>query len=186
LLILAGGGMFFDKLLKVLRNPDDRTRAGRVVHNANRAVLRYLVVTAIINVGQGAIVAVAMWWLGMPAPLVWAALTVVLEFVPYLGATLMIVLLSIVALATFDDVWHILAAPGSYLLITSIQNNVVSPVAYGHGLKLNPVAVLVGVLFWWFIWGTPGAFLAVPILATMKVIADNTESLKGVGEFLGE
>jgi predicted PurR-regulated permease PerM len=185
MLILAGGGMFFDKLVKVLHNPEHRTAAGRIVHKANRAVLRYLAVTAIINVGQGAIVAVAMWWLGMPAPLVWGALTVVLEFIPYLGATVMIVLLSIVALATLDG-WKILAAPGSYLLITSIQNNVVSPLAYGRGFKLNPVAVLVGVLFWWFIWGTPGAFLAVPILATMKVIADNIESLKGVGEFMGD
>jgi predicted PurR-regulated permease PerM len=186
LLILAGGGMFFDKLVKVLRKPEHRTTAGRIVHSANQAVLRYLVVTAAINVGQGAIVAAAMWWLGMPAPFVWGALTVVLEFIPYLGATVMIVLLSIVALATLDGLWQILAVPGSYLLITSIQNNVVSPLAYGRGLKLNPVAVLVGVLFWWFIWGTPGAFLAVPILATMKVIADNVESLRGVGEFLGE
>jgi predicted PurR-regulated permease PerM len=186
LLILAGGGMFFDKLLKVLRNPEHRTAAGRIVHNANRAVLRYLLVTAAINISQGAIVTVAMWRLGMPAPLVWGALTVLLEFIPYLGATVMIVLLSIVALATLDGLWQTLAVPGSYLLITSIQNNVVSPWAYGRGFKLNPVAVLVGVLFWWFIWGTPGAFLAVPIMATLKVIADNIESLKGVGEFLGE
>lgn len=186
LLILAGGGMFFDKLIKVIKSPEDRTTAGRIVHNANRAVLRYLLVTLVINVAQGALVAAAMWWLGMPAPLVWGGLTIVLEFVPYLGATVMIVLLAVVALATLDGIGHILAVPGSYLLITSIQNNVVSPLAYGRGLKLNPVAVLVGVLFWWFIWGTPGAFLAVPILATVKVIADNIESLKGVGEFLGE
>jgi predicted PurR-regulated permease PerM len=186
LLILAGGGMFFDKLLKVVRDPEHRTAAGRIVHNANRAVLRWLVVAAMINTGQGVIVAAVMWWLGMPAPLVWGALTIVMEFVPYLGATVMIVLLSIVALASLDGIGHILAVPGCYLVITSIQANVVSPLMFGRGLKLNPVAVLVGVLFWWFIWGTPGAFLAVPIMATLKVFADNVESLKGVGEFLGE
>jgi predicted PurR-regulated permease PerM len=73
-------------------------------------------------------------------------------------------------------------------VITTLQNNVVSPIAYGKGLKLNPVAVLVGVIFWWVVWGTPGAFVAVPILATIKILADRSESeaLKTLGEFLGE
>jgi predicted PurR-regulated permease PerM len=106
--------------------------------------------------------------------------------VPYLGATVMVALLAIVAMATFDNVGRILAVPGSYLLITTIQNNVVSPFLYGQHLKLNPVAVLIGVLVWWFLWGVPGAFLAVPIVATIKIIADHAEALRPVGEFLGE
>ena len=65
------------------------------------------------------------------------------------------------------------------------ENNVVSPVAYGRNLKLNPVAVLISVMFWWFLWGVPGAFLAVPMVATAKVIADHSDGLKAVGEFLG-
>ncbi|HEY7118276.1 MAG TPA: AI-2E family transporter, partial [Tepidisphaeraceae bacterium] len=92
----------------------------------------------------------------------------------------------VIAFATFDSMGHILAVPGSYLVITTLQNNVVSPYAYGQHLKLNPVAVLIGVLLWWFLWGTPGAFLAVPIIATVKIIADHTDTLKPVGEFLGE
>jgi len=69
---------------------------------------------------------------------------------------------------------------------TTIQNNVVSPYAYSNKLKLNPVAVLIGVLLWWFLWGTAGAFLAVPIVATIKVVADRVEGMKAIGEFLGE
>jgi predicted PurR-regulated permease PerM len=98
----------------------------------------------------------------------------------------MITMLAVTAFATFDGLGHILAVPGSYLIITTLQNNIVSPLAYGDRLKLNPVAVLVGVLFWWFVWGIPGAFLAVPIVATVKIVADRSESLKPVGEFLGE
>jgi predicted PurR-regulated permease PerM len=79
----------------------------------------------------------------------------------------MVATLAIVGLATFDSIPHALAPPGTYLLITTIQNNVVSPYAYGNHLKLNPVAVLIGVLLWWFLWGVPGAFLAVPIVATL-------------------
>jgi predicted PurR-regulated permease PerM len=111
---------------------------------------------------------------------------VVLEFVPYLGAVVMMVLLTISAVATFDSVGHILAPPAAYLIVTTIQNNIVSPLAYGNGLKLNPVAVLLGVILWWFLWGIPGAFVAVPILAVIKIVSDRVEALKPVGELLGE
>ena len=81
--------------------------------------------------------------------------TVVLEFVPYLGAVLMMAALTITSIAAFDSVGRILAPPAAYLIVTTIQNNVVSPLAYGNGLKLNPVAVLLGVILWWFLWGIP-------------------------------
>jgi predicted PurR-regulated permease PerM len=148
--------------------------------------MRYLWVTLLINLCQGTIIALVLWWLGVPGPVMWGLLTVVLEFIPYLGAAIMMVLLSVVAFATFDSMGHILAVPGSYLLVTTLQNNIVSPLAYGDRLKLNPVAVLLGVVFWWYVWGTPGAFLAVPLIATIKIVACRTERFAPVGEFLGE
>jgi predicted PurR-regulated permease PerM len=66
-----------------------------------------------------------------------------------------------------------------------VQNNLVSPLVYGRRLRLNPVAVFVGVLFWWTLWGVPGAFLAVPIIATAKVLGDHLPTLRPLGEFLG-
>jgi predicted PurR-regulated permease PerM len=185
-LLLATGDLFLQKLLKVLRYPSDQMAAIETSHQVERAVLRYLLVTLLINLGQAALVTLVMWWLGMPGAILWGVFTVVLEFIPYLGAMFMILMLSVTAFATFQGVGHILAVPGSYLLITTIQNNVVSPYAYGNGLRLNPVAVLVGVMFWWFLWGIPGAFIAVPLIAAMKIICDHVQTLKPVGEFLGE
>ena len=75
-------------------------------------------------------------------------------------------------------------APGSYLLITTLQNNLVSPVIYGQPLKLNPIAILVSVAIWGFIWGITVAFLAVPILAGAKVICDHTDQLQAIWAFL--
>ncbi len=149
-------------------------------------VRRYLLVTAIINLGQGILIALIFWWLKMPSPILWGVFTFVLEFIPYLGAALMILMISLVAFATFNGVGEVMAAPTAYLIITTLQNNVVSPIAYGNKLKLNPVAVLIGVMIWWFLWGIPGAFLAVPIIATIKIIADRTQGLNALGEFLGE
>jgi predicted PurR-regulated permease PerM len=144
-----------------------------------------MVATALINVGQAAAVGLAMWLIGLPDPALWAVLTFALEFIPYLGGALMVGLLTIVAFTTFTGFWRVLAAPGSYLAITTIQNNLVSPLVYGKRLRLNPVAVFVGVLFWWTLWGVPGAFLAVPIIATAKVLGDHLPALRPLGEFLG-
>ena len=69
---------------------------------------------------------------------------------------------------------------------TTIQNNLVSPYLYGNHLRLNPTAVLVGVVAWWYLWGIPGAFIAVPIIAAVKIVADHSEPLRAVSEFLGE
>jgi predicted PurR-regulated permease PerM len=186
LLLLASGDLFYRKLLKVMPRRQDKREAAEVVQEAQSVVFRYVAVTAMINLAQGAVVAVVLWFLGMPNPVLWGLATFVLEFIPYLGATIMICLLSVVAFASFDEAWRIAAAPGSYLLITTLQNNIVSPVAYGDRLKLNPVAVLIGVLFWWFIWGIGGAFLAVPIIATVRIISAHTRSFHALAEFLGE
>lgn len=185
-LLLATGSLFPQKLIKVIRAFRDKKMALEVVDETESVVARYMAVTALINLCQGALVGVVLWWLGMPNPLLWGCATFVLEFVPYLGAAAMVLALSVVAFASFDNFWHIAAAPGSYLFITTLQNNIVSPYAYGNKLNLNPVAVLIGVLLWWFLWGTGGAFLAVPIIAAFKIISDRVEGLQAIGEFLGE
>jgi predicted PurR-regulated permease PerM len=157
-----------------------------VATEAERVVARYMVANAFINAGQGVLVAIAMWLIHLPNPVLWGGLTFVMEFVPYLGAATMLILLTLAGLASFEGFAQALLAPGIYLAITTLQNNLVSPVAYGRRLRLNPVAVFVGVMFWWFLWGVPGAFLAVPIIATMKILGDHVASLSPMGEFLGD
>jgi predicted PurR-regulated permease PerM len=184
-LLLASGDLFYEKMMRLLPVAADRRAAAKVANDTETAVAGYLVATALINVGQAAAVGVALWLLGMPDPALWAVLTFALEFIPYLGGALMVGLLTLVAFTTFKGAWHIVAAPGSYLAITTVQNNLVSPLVYGRRLRLNPVAVFVGVLFWWTLWGVPGAFLAVPIIATAKVLGDHLPTLRPLGEFLG-
>jgi len=185
-LLLASGDLFLRKLVEVLPVFRDKRTAVEVTEQVQQAVTRYIVTTLVINVGQGVVVGFALWGLGMPSPWLWGGLTVVLEFIPYLGATGMMILLTAAAFSQFDPIGHILLVPGTYLVIAALQNNLVSPLVYGQRLKLNPVAVLVGVLFWWLLWGVAGAFLAVPFFATLKILADHVESLTPMATFLGE
>jgi predicted PurR-regulated permease PerM len=185
-LLLASGDLLLRKVIEVLPLFGDKRTAVRVTEEVQRAVTRYMGATLLINVGQGIAVGVALWGLGMPHPWLWGGLTVVLEFIPYLGAAGMIGLLAVTAFGQFDTIGHILLVPGIYLVIATLQNNLVSPFVYGQRLQLNPVAVFVGGLFWWYLWGVAGAFLAVPFLATLKIVADHVERLAPVATFVGE
>jgi predicted PurR-regulated permease PerM len=185
-LLLASGDAFMAKLVKVLPVMREKREAVAIAGEAESVVAHYMVVTALINAGQGALVGLAMWLLHLPNPVLWGILTFVLEFIPYLGGASMLILLTLAGLATFDHVGQALLPPLVYLAITTLQNNLVSPVAYGRRLRLNPPAVFVGVLFWWFLWGVPGAFLAVPILATARILGEHLEPLAPLGEFLAD
>ena len=185
-LLLASGDLFLRKLVEVLPLFRDKRMAVTVTEQVQQAVTQYIVATLMINVGQGVVVGLALWGLGMPYPWLWGGLTVLLEFIPYLGATGMLILLTATAFSQFDTLGRILLIPGTYLIIAALQNNLVSPLVYGQRLKLNPVAVLVGVLFWWLLWGVAGAFLAVPFFATLKILADHVDSLTPIATFLGE
>jgi predicted PurR-regulated permease PerM len=184
-LLLASGDLFREKLLRLHPNYSEKRVASHVISETEDAVAGYMLATALLSLGQAVAVGITLWLLGMPDPLLWSVLAFCFEFIPFLGGALMVAMLTIVAFTRFDGLGHILAVPGSYLAISTLQNNVVSPLVYGRRLRLNPVAVLVGVLFWWALWGIPGAFLAVPIIATVKVIGDRVPRLRGLGEFLG-
>jgi predicted PurR-regulated permease PerM len=171
-LVLATGDLFVKKLA-LLMPKQERGTPAETVQKAEAVVRRYLIVTALINVGQGIIVALTMWLIGVPSPLLWGLLTFVCEFLPYLGALFMVAALTVTGFATFDSIGQILLAPLAYIVISTIQNNAVSPFAYGSGLRLNPLAILLVVVVGWFLWGVAGAFVAVPLLAAVRIFAEH-------------
>lgn len=182
--LLAGGDLFLEKLVKVLPRLGEKRKAVLIARTIESAVSTYLLTTAAINIGEGALMTLAMWALGLPTPYVWGAIVACLEFIPYVGATIIIAILTVVGLTAFPTVPHALAAPAVYLALNLIQANLVTPLLLGRRLTLNPVALFLGLAFWWWVWGIPGALVAVPLLATFKIVCDHLGSLAPVGEFL--
>jgi predicted PurR-regulated permease PerM len=183
--LLAAGDLFLQKLIKVLPQFRDKKKAVTIARETEASISTYLVTVTLMNIGLGITVAVAMFLLGMPNPLLWGAMAAVVEFVPYLGATALVAVLSLAGLVAFEQVGHALLVPATYLGVNILQSQFIYPLVLGHRLTLNPVAILVGLVFWWWIWGIPGAFLAVPLLATFKIFCDHIEALAPIGEFLG-
>jgi predicted PurR-regulated permease PerM len=183
--ILAAGDGWREKLRKASHRERGEGVLDAVVE-IRRMVLRYLFVNVVINAAQGALIAAVVWPLGYPSPVLWGVLTFIAEFIPYFGGTGMVALLFLTGLTDGRGFAHAFIAPIAYLVITTLQNNLVSPKAYGTSLRLNPTAILAGVMFWGLIWGVAGLFLAVPLLAAMRIVAERSERLTPVAVFLGE
>ena len=184
--LLAAGDLFLQKLVKVLPQLHDKRAAVAIARKAEASISLYLITALAMNLVEGIVVATALQLLGMPNALLWGALVVVLEFVPYLGATVMTLILAIAALTTFDNVGRALLMPATFVGINLIQGQFIAPMLFSRRLTLNPVALLVGLAFWWWIWGIPGAFIAVPLMATFKIFCDHIDALAPIGEFLGQ
>jgi len=184
--LLAGGDLFLQKLIKVLPHFNDKVKAVDIARAIEATVSAYLTTTLLLNITEGLVVAFALWLLGMPNVLLWGVMVACLEFVPYLGAATAVVVLGVAGLAQYDQLGHGLVIPGVFLLINLLQSNLVTPMMLGHRLTLNPVAIFIGLAFFFWIWGVPGAFLAVPLLATLKIVCDNIASLAAIGEFLSQ
>jgi predicted PurR-regulated permease PerM len=138
-----------------------------------------------VNVGFGIAVGSGLWLVGMPNPILWGILAGVLNYVPYLGGLVGYIIVGFVALTVFDTTGRALMAPGVYFLLNIIEGNIITPAILGRELTLNPVMIFAWLIFWGWIWGIPGALLAIPLLTMTKIIADNIEILTPLGSFLG-
>jgi predicted PurR-regulated permease PerM len=183
--LLASGDLFLRKLVEVLPGLRDKRKAVAITRAMERDLSVYLFTVTMINAGLGVLVAAGLYLIGMPSPFLWGLLVGVLNYIPYLGPVVGIVIITLVALVSFDTVGQALAAPAVYFAVNSLEAYIVTPLVMGRRLTLNPVMIFVSLTFWGWIWGIPGALLAVPLLVAFKIFCDNIETLKPIGAFLG-
>ena len=139
-----------------------------------------------INLALGAVTAVALYFIGMPNPILWwaplgSSSTSSPTWVPLLGS-------AIVGrggvLRTFDEPGRVIGVVAIFLVITSLEGNLITPLLLGRHLALNPVAVFLAFSFWSFLWGPVGGLIAMPLLIAFKALCDRIERLSPIGEFL--
>jgi predicted PurR-regulated permease PerM len=182
--LLASGDLFLRKCLGALPTHRDRQLLLAMARELQNSISGYLLTVSLINAGLGVAVAAAMALYGLPNALLWGALAAAFNFVPYVGAAVGIGCVAAASLITFGTLGEALAPPATYLALTTVEAYVVTPAVLSRRFTLNPVVVLIGLLFWGWIWGIPGALIAMPILMTVKIVCDYVPSLATVGEFL--
>ena len=147
-----------------------RLRTLKIMNDIEHNLTGYLSVVAIINVAIGICGGVAAWVAGLPDPMAWAVLGFILNFVPYIGALIVEVAMFMVGLVTFPTLTQALFAPVLFLALATLEGHFITPSIIGHRLTLNPLTVFLSLVFWTWLWGPVGAFLAVPLLIMALVV----------------
>ncbi|ALR21729.1 AI-2E family transporter [Sphingobium baderi] len=149
---------------------DGAMAVARVIQNVVDATSAYVLTIATVNLCLGGAVALSLWLVGMPSPLMWGGIVALLNFIPYFGPMLAAVLLALGGLMVFDDPWWALLPAALQVGFHLVEANVVTPMILGRRLTMNPLLILVSLAFWGWVWGTPGALLGVPLLIIIQTV----------------
>ena len=153
---------------------DGAMQTARVIQNVVDATADYLATITMINAILGLTVSLLLWALGMPSPFMWGGIVSICNFVPYLGPIVAAVLLGLGGLMTFDAVGLALLPATIFIGVHLVEANLVTPLVLGKRLTINPLLILVSLSFWGWVWGTPGALLAVPLLLILQTVLAST------------
>jgi predicted PurR-regulated permease PerM len=181
--LLASGDTFIRKLAKLLRL-EQKTRAAEIAREIEHHISKYLLTITIINCCLGATVGLAMFFIGLPHPVLWGVMAALLNFIPYFGPLTGCLVLALAALMQSEAWGHLLLPPAVYLCLHGIEANLITPIILGRHLVLNPLAAFVSLVFWGWFWGVAGALMAVPILTTFRIVCDHIEPLAPIDELL--
>ncbi len=184
--LLASGDSVLRKIVHSSPRLADRQRAVDIAHEMEEQISVYLLMTTVINAVFGVVVAAALWLMGMPNPVLWGVVAAITNFIPYLGSVLCTIVIGLAAILAFEDVWWALLVPAVFFLINTLEGYVITPLIMGRRFTLDPALLFVGLLFWWFVWGTPGALLAVPMMVAFKIFCERVELLQPIAAFLGD
>lgn len=182
---LAQGRQMLEGLIGTMPSIERRIQYAAIANTVQRNIASYLATVTIINTVLGIATALSMSALGMPNAALWGVMAATFNFIPYLGSAVTLTILTLVSMLTFDEPSRIVLPPVTWIVLTSLEGNFLTPMIVGRRLTLNPIGVFLTVLFWGWLWGVPGALLAVPILAVFKIFCDANKRLAGIGALLG-
>jgi predicted PurR-regulated permease PerM len=142
---------------------EEKLRFLKIMNDVEKNLAGYLAIVTIINIALGTIVAIGAFLLGLPNPIIFGVLTAVLNYIPYVGPAIMVVMLFGVGLVTFTSLGHALLAPLGLVALTTAEGHFITPTVVGRRVTLNPLLIFIALAFWTWMWGPIGSFLAAPL-----------------------
>ena len=185
LFLLAGGPPMAARMTAAFFDHLKAHHVQRYIEKVRAEVGQFYVMTALINLGLGIATTLVMMAWGMPNPYLWGALAATFNFIPYVGATATLIVITLVALVSFDELGHVIGVCLSYVGLAAIEGQIVQPLLVGRRLEVNPLLIFLGLWFGGIFWGVAGVILATPILVALKVIAENAVDGQSMLQFLG-
>jgi len=162
-----------------------RLLAAGTLARVEEALSGYFAVITVVNIALGVVTGAMCWAFGLPSPALWGALTIVLNFAPYVGPAAITIILFGVGMVSLDSIGAALMPPLAFVAITTIEGQFITPAVLGHRLTMNPLMIFLAIAFWLWLWGPVGAFVAVPLLVISDVLLDALQRRSGFGRRTG-
>jgi predicted PurR-regulated permease PerM len=185
LFLLTGGPPMMARMTAAFVDNLNASYVLNIIEKVRAEVGHFYLITSFINIGLGVVTGLAMWAWGMPTPYLWGGLAAALTYIPYAGPGTTLLIITLVAVVSFDTLGNVLGVAGTYVAIAAIEGQVAQPLLVGRRMEVNPLLIFLGLWFGGLFWGIAGVILATPTLVALKVIAENTKSGKPMLEFLG-
>jgi predicted PurR-regulated permease PerM len=182
--LLGSGDIFLRRLVEIMPRFSSKRQVVDIAQQIESDISAYLLTITIMNAAVGLAAGLAMWMAGVGDPVLWGSVAFLLNYVPILGPALGVLIFLLAGLLTHDTLWQALLPAGLYLGLHLIEGEAATPMLLARRFTLNPVLVILSLVFWFWMWGVPGAILAMPMLAMTKIICDRVQSLAAFGHFL--
>ena len=182
--MLVSGETFLRRMVEILPRFKDKRQAVELSMHIERDVSVYLLSISCINALVGVATGCVMWACGVANPVLWGAVAFVLNFVPILGAMVGLIIFLMAGVLSLGVTWWAVLPVGLYFAIHILEGEFATPMLLARRFTLNPVALILALIFWYWMWGVPGAILAVPLLAITKIVCDDLRPLRAFGHLL--
>jgi predicted PurR-regulated permease PerM len=182
--LLVAGNIFLRRIVEILPTFSNKRQAVDISQQIQEDISAYLVTITAMNAAVGVTTAVAMYLCGLGDPLLWGTTAFLLNYIPIIGPLFGVCIFVLVGLLSFESLWWALLPPAIYLGIHLVEGETLTPMLLARRFTLNPVLIILSLVFWFWMWGVLGAILAVPVLAILKIISDRLRPLKALGHFL--
>ena len=182
--LLVSGDTFLRRLVEVLPRFKNKRQAVEIFQQIECDVAAYLFTITIMNLVVGVATGAVMAFCGVGDPLLWGTVAFLLNYIPILGPMIGVVVFLLVGLLSIQTLWLAFLPAGLYLAIHLAEGETVTPMLLARRFTINPVLVILALVFWYWMWGVPGAILATPMLAITKIICDRIRPLTAFGPFM--
>ncbi|MGO4851940.1 AI-2E family transporter [Phaeovulum sp. W22_SRMD_FR3] len=182
--LISSGDLIYLKIVQSFDTMREKRRAYAALREIEASLGNYLGTITLINAALGLAIGLAMAAWGMPAPAMFGVIAFLVNYIPYLGAISGTILALAVALVSFDGFWYPCLTAASYLGLTTLEGQLITPYFVSRRLQMNTVVVFLAVALWAWLWSVLGMIVAVPMLVVISVLCEHIPGLEKLGNFL--
>jgi predicted PurR-regulated permease PerM len=182
--LLTSDDIFLRRLVEVLPTFQNKRQAVDISQQIEHDISRYLLTITTMNAGVGIATGIIFRICHIDNPLLWGSLAFLLNYIPMMGSLLAAAVFLLVGLMTVNTLSAAMLPALLYMLVHIVESIMITPLLMARRFTLNPVLVILALVFWYWMWGLAGAVLAMPMLAITKIICDRVEALQAFGHFL--